>query len=670
MSRLELGLILAVAALPRLAGLGHVSLWLDEILSSLRVGRDLAEAWEAWKGNPVHPPLSEFLQWLWFRVVESEPLRRMLPVALGVLTVGLLAWLAGRWFGRRAAWATALIAAFSPLHVRYSQELRGYSLGLLALALALAASEHAFERRSWSGWAILALALSLCYWSMYISAIVLVPIALTALQETVGRSTWRRELAGVGMALVLSVVLFSPWFSVVENAATKVHERQATEWTWPLLGSRWQFLTAGGVEGAPLSAGAVLFAVLLVAGIAAAAGSSRGRSVIAAALAGSAGVEVVLWLTDHWSNGRYNLASWPFLVMLAGLGCARIHDLVRRLLPAFGGARGKGRRGRGVLLPWRPSGATLAALPLLALLLFQAAGLAEYFRRGRPDWHSVARVASAMAAPDRPILVGNEWTRISLGYYLAQLEGAQRADVSNRVEITGSSEEALEAMGRGCAVLVDSWWPSSKAIDELLLETPAQRDFPRSAARVAAIDGSPRRGADEHPVNPWSCLPKAIEEAAGERPVPPLFRIDPFHGDQPRVMELTAQDQPRLRYGWSYPERTPSGMTFRWAVGRWAAIDLPALPATRLRLEVWSLFEDQVLSVYRGRQLLAAYPLATTRQTIEVPLPSTVTRDGGDQSNFGQAGDQILVFEFSRYASPQQNPRPLAVAFDLVELMQ
>ncbi len=665
LGRVDLGLILAIAALPRLAGLGHVSLWLDEILSSLRVGRNLAEAWAAWKGNPVHPPLSEFLQWLWFRVVEPEPLRRMLPVALGIMTVVLLARLACRWFGRRAAWATALIAALSPLHVRYSQELRGYSLGLLALVLALVASELAFERRSWSGWAILGLALSLCYWSMYISAMALVPIVLTMLQTTAGRPTWRRELTGFALALVSSVVLFAPWFSVARRAATKVHERQATEWTWSLAGNRWQFLTAGGVEGAPLSAGAVLFAVLLAAGIVAAAASSRGRSVIAGALAGSVGVEVVLWLTDHWSNGRYNLASWPFLVMLAGLGCARVYDLVIRLSPTGGRAGGKGGR---------CLGGVIAALSLLAMLLFQTAGLADYFRRGRPDWHSVARVASAMAVPDRPILVGNERTRISLGYYLAQREGSRRADVSTRVQGVGSSVEAAELTGRGCATVVDSWWPKTKAFDELLLETPAQRDFPRSGARVAAIGDRPSpKEVEIHRAAPWSCLPEAIEEAAGERPSPRFLRVLERRG-HPHGLEFAVQDQPRLRYGWSYAERTPGGMTFRWAVGRWAAIDLPTLPATTLRLEVWSLFEDQIMSVYLGRQLLASYPLATTKQTIEVPLP--VPQEGGkrnnvpegDRSDAGPAGEEILVFEFSRYASAQENPRPLAVAFDRVEL--
>ncbi len=625
LSRLELGLILAVAALPRLVGLGHVSLWLDEILSSLRVGRDLAGAWEAWRGDPVHPPLSELLQWLWFRLVEPEPLRRLLPVALGVLTVGLLAHLACRWFGRRAAWATGLIAAMSPLHVHYSQELRGYALGLLAIGLALATADLAAERRSWSGWASLGLALSLCYWSLYISVFVLVPIVLTVLQVIVERSTWRRELGGFALALMLSVALFSPWLSGVQRAAAKVHEQQATEWTWSLLGSRWQFLTVGGAEGDPLSAGAVLFAVLVTLGVVAASGSLHGRSVIAGALAGSLGVEVVLWLTDHWSNGRYSLVSWPFLVMLAGLGCARIHDLVTRPFPARLGS-------------W------MAVLPLLAALLGEAAGVADYFRRGRPDWQSVARAASSMAAPDRPILVSNEWTRLSLGYYLALLEGS-KAGISNRPQVVDSSG----LIGEGCVVLVAAGWSKSPVIEELLLETPARRDFSRSGARVAAVG----RGSED----PWRCLPEEVE-IAGERPAPRGPAFGPLRPQRTRGLELTAEDQPHLRFGWSYSEQTPSGMTYRWAIGRWAAVDLPVLQARTLRFEAWSLSSEQVMSVYVGRRLLATVPLSTSRQSLEVPLPIS----------FGGAGDETIVFGFTHFASRQENPRPLAVAFDRIEL--
>lgn len=642
--RLDLGIVLLAAAVPRLFGLGHVSLWLDEILSTLRVGSSLPETWRACQSDSVHPPLSELLMWFWFRAVDSEPLRRLLPIAMGVLTVVLIWRLACRWFGRRAAMATAWIAAWSPLHVRYSQELRAYSLGLLALVLALAACDRALERRGWSGWAVLGLALSLCYWSLYTTGIVLAPVVITVVQTAAGRSTRRRDLAGLAFALLLSLALFSPWFSVVRSAAAKVHELEATDWNLALAGSRWQFLTVGGVEGAALSTGALVFAVLIAAGTLAALTGARGRSVVAGALAGTVGVEVVLKLADHWSSGRYDLVSWPFLVLLAGLGCAAASDLVTRLFRAAAARKGA-----------RLLRAAIAAAPLLSLLVFQTFGLADYFRRGRPDWESVARAVSAAARPNRPILTSNEWTRISVGYYLSRLEGAPEARISPRPRVVEAGGGLASIPSRGCSVVVDSSSPTPPALRAALLATPAQLRFPRSGARVAASAADRGEG---RPADPWRCLPRELD-SAGERPAPWLLRrAGSARGGKERLLEMSGEESGRLLFGWSYPERTPEGMTFRWAVGHWAAIELGACPARTLAVTLWSLSEDQTLTLYRARRRLAGHRLSSARQTLEVPLPA----------GFG-AAPEVLTFGFSRYASPQENPRPLAVGFDRIELV-
>ncbi len=642
LGRRELALALAAAAAGRLYGLGHVSLWLDEILSALRVALPLPEAWEAWRGNPVHPPLSELLQWLWFRAVDSEPARRLLPIAFGVATVALLARLADRWFGRGAAIASAWIAALSPLHVRYSQELRAYSLGLLALVVALAVHERVLERGGWGRWAALGASLSLCYWSLYTAAVALVPIVWITLETGAGRERRGRSLAGLALALGLSILLFSPWLPVVGDAAGKVHEERATAWTLELAAARWQFLTVGGLEGAAPSIGAAVFAGAAAVGLALALGVPRGRAVVAGALAGSVGIEAALKLADHWSNGRYNLAAWPFLVILAGLGCAAVSRVLSRLWRASGGARSARARA---------AGAAVAALPLAMLLVSEAAGLADYYRVGRPDWRRVARAVSEMAAPDRPIRVSNEWTRVALGYYLGLEETPRRAAISARPEVVDAGSRPQDLAGRGCTVIVDAREPRSPAVEALLLETPAQCAFPRSGARVAAVAAADAPAAAD---DPWRCLPLEVEQAAGERPAPwPLRRT------APSALELTAGDQPRLRFGWSYPERTSAGMTYRWAVGRWAAVDLEGRAAGTLRLVAWSLADGQTLSVYRRRRLLARLPVSTVPETLDVALP-------GD---FGSYPTETLVFELSRYASPQENPRPLSVGFDSIALL-
>ena len=70
-----------------------------------------------------------------------------MSVTFGVATVVAL-W---RWLDRRLGMAPAivasLLAALSPVHVRYSQELRPYSLALLLLVLAIWRFDASHESR-------------------------------------------------------------------------------------------------------------------------------------------------------------------------------------------------------------------------------------------------------------------------------------------------------------------------------------------------------------------------------------------------------------------------------------------------------------------------------------------------------------------------------------------
>lgn len=195
-------------------------------------------------------------------------------------------------------------------------------------------------------------------------------------------------------------------------------------------------------------------------------------------------------------------------------------------------------------------------------------------------------------------------------------------------------------------MLVDGGYPKVDALAGYFRDTPAQLRFPRTAVRVAALATA---GSD-----PWACLPPAVEAAASERSS--LWRVERVLSP---VLEMGGGDQPQLLFGWSYPERAPAGGTFRWAAGSWAAIALPATPATGLRLEMRSLLDEQTVTVYRRRRPLASYPLRKARQVVEVPLPS----------DFGTSGRETFTFGFSRTARPRRNPRPLAVAFYRVELL-
>ena len=99
-------------------------------------------------GDAVHPPLDYMVQLGIERTGAPEWARRLPSVAAGTATVLLAALLARRWFGAAAGLGAALLLACSPIHVRYSQEVRPYAAGIFFLFLAVWALDACRSRPS------------------------------------------------------------------------------------------------------------------------------------------------------------------------------------------------------------------------------------------------------------------------------------------------------------------------------------------------------------------------------------------------------------------------------------------------------------------------------------------------------------------------------------------
>src|ERR1041385_1121357 len=109
-----------IGAVLRLAHLGGVSLWLDEILAYDLATKAAHQPWWQWLIGPAleQGPLF-FAGELAGRISSSpEIASRIVPALCGIATIPIV-W----WTGRttRAALAACLIA-ISPLHVYYSRE--------------------------------------------------------------------------------------------------------------------------------------------------------------------------------------------------------------------------------------------------------------------------------------------------------------------------------------------------------------------------------------------------------------------------------------------------------------------------------------------------------------------------------------------------------------------
>ena len=432
-ARLSVRLLVALALLaflPRLVNLGSFSLWFDEVAETLQAGGSLARTWAELQSDVVHPPLEGLLTWSLLHLGLGEIARRCVPITFGVLTVLLLASWTARRFGRTAGIAAGLFAAGAPLHVHYSQELRPYSLALLCVALAVLAADRALARVGWRRLGLTALAILGCLYSLYFAALVtltfagwlIVDTALTGSSEEAGRA--RRILARSPFLLLGLGLAYLPWLSTVFGLRQRRIEQAASHWTWESVTERWQALTVGsGTSGSVWGSAVALLLVLL--GSARAVRTPAGRAVLAAALCGTVGIDLLLLRIDHWSNVRYNLMGWLFLAALAGMGA----DVLVRL-----------RRSRAV-----------AAAALFFLACAQAQGIVRDHHL-RHDWRRVAEVVDELWRSGEPVLALNQSTRIPLLYYLREMHSPAAAAV---ISVDGSHRRLASLWpGDRCALLV------------------------------------------------------------------------------------------------------------------------------------------------------------------------------------------------------------------------
>ena len=128
--------------------LSSFSLWLDEILQVYWVQGTWKFFWASLRFDAVHPPL-DYLVTKGLNVLQPADWVRKLPSVLwGTLSIAAAAELLRRRVGAAEGLGAAALLAFAPFHVRYSQELRPYSLGVFLVCLSLLALESYLARPS------------------------------------------------------------------------------------------------------------------------------------------------------------------------------------------------------------------------------------------------------------------------------------------------------------------------------------------------------------------------------------------------------------------------------------------------------------------------------------------------------------------------------------------
>lgn len=391
------GLFVAAAAV-RLFRLDHFSYGLDEILQGFFIQGHWAFFWKSLKFDAIHPPLD----YLVARAVEvsgpTDWARKLPAVAWGLGTIGAVGALVARRAGRTAGGIAALLLAFAPFPVRYSQEFRPYSLGLFLLALSLLLLDRFLEKPGQARLGALWLACVATAYSLYFAALVL-GLAATAMlvEDAFSRDDRRRRAARKFLAwspafAATLFIAYLPWWPVVLEAARRPPPVPAPSMSWDRLTRLLSFFAFAPDDGQPLGRKGPFYLLLVVAGLFIAWRRPRLRFLVVWPVAGFFAIEILGHLHPHWYVSRRFLPAGLPIPALAALPLAAL----------FGRPR------------WRP----VAAVLLAAVLFFDLRSLAVYFRDGRADWRPLAAFLRRESPAAERVFTENQYSQLCVAFYL------------------------------------------------------------------------------------------------------------------------------------------------------------------------------------------------------------------------------------------------------------
>jgi hypothetical protein len=402
--------LLGAAAAVRLFRLDHFSYGLDEILQAFWISGDWRFFWKSLTFDAFHPPLDYLLD----RIVEplspADWARKLLPVVWGLGTIVAVGLLVGCRAGRTAGWTAALLLAFAPFHVRYSQELRPYSLGLFLLALSLYLLDRYLEKPRAGRLAALWLACLATAYTLYLAAVVLAIAAAAMLAEDSfsadpgRRRAARRFLLWSPVFGAALFVAYLPWWPVVLEAARRPVPVPHPPMTWERMGRLLSFFSFAPDDGYPLGWRGPLYLLLVALGFRIAFKKPGLRFLVVWPLLGYVVIEMLGRLHPHWYVSRRYLPVGLAFPTLAALPIAALASKPRL----------------------RP----VAVIPLAAVLFFDLRSLAVYFREGRADWRTLTDYLRRESPPHERVFTENQYKQLCTAYYLVgprwAFEGGKR----------------------------------------------------------------------------------------------------------------------------------------------------------------------------------------------------------------------------------------------------
>ncbi|MBK5353189.1 glycosyltransferase family 39 protein [Pseudomonas sp. TH41] len=279
--------ILVLAALVRFYDLTAAAIWGDEGSSLLLSQYSLAGIW-VHAAHDVHPPLYFLLLHGWIELFGDGIFSiRILSALPGIATVWLGVWLMDLLATRRAALLTGFLLALLPTAVRYSQEVRMYSLlGVLLIGATIALVYWVRHPRRARYLVAYTLLMTAAFYTHYFTALCVLChwLYLGLIRVQPGYRLRNIQRPGWWLANVAIMLLYLPWVPNLIDLIQHMDQLKANGdvgWETPVtLGSLpsmlWSFLMQDDGENLPtLMFIALPLALLAIAGVALA----RDRSV-------------------------------------------------------------------------------------------------------------------------------------------------------------------------------------------------------------------------------------------------------------------------------------------------------------------------------------------------------------------------------------------------------
>ncbi|MCD4750634.1 MAG: glycosyltransferase family 39 protein [Thermoanaerobaculales bacterium] len=627
-----LAAIVGITFLIRLWNLGTFSLWLDEVITLRFAALPFDRLLAACAGDAENVPLYAVVAFLASRAGLAEPWIRMPYIVFGTAGVAVLMFWVRERLGTTAALTAGAFAALSPFHVRFSQEMRAYSILLLLIPLCLLVTERLARAPGWRPATLLTVLVVIGGYTHLTFWIVIPVLLAVSTSRDRGTNLVPRPVRLAGLAVSVGGLAFVPWIVAIWQTLGTRLERGGTDWSLAEIGVRWHALTGAAREGlAPTLSSAVLALVFLI-GLVVLVRNRRHRWVMVAGLGAWLVWEAVLAAVGHWSDARYGLTLWFLMPLSLGAAIGWVTERFRR------------------------SWVRIVMYGAMVMLVFP--GTWRYWHEGRPHWDILADTVRATARTAEPIIAANEWSRVCLSWYLSDRR------LMRPVDIPG--------LGGSSFLVVSGGLLPSERVDSPRFNARTTIARIRQTGWMERLAQRPIQG--EGPPSWWlpytSLVPPSVAEIPRPAPerwlrlafAPSFGPVSVVSLDFGETLSLTAQ-------GFGPPQRRRDGSGFAWVIGNEAAVQLPTFSGAGLDVELTlrpfhGVADRQWVRMLIGGRTALEQRVAPGTQTISVAgFPTSQESEG-----------PALILQFSASARPSDlvpgssDSRNLAAAIEVIEV--